>query len=93
MDDDYRDIPKNPLGFAVLALFCGVTGTFIAQVFTDHAYIAIGLGAVGLLVGGYAISLSNHYPGPDRMQFMLLAGVGLMTSVIAFMFGIIKTFP
>jgi len=92
MDDDYRDIPKNPLMFCVLALACGVIGTIIALVFTDYAYISIGLGGIGLFVGGYAISISNHYPGPSRMQFMLLAGVGLLTSMIAFMFGIIKTF-
>ncbi|MCL2317626.1 MAG: hypothetical protein FWC44_01020 [Methanomassiliicoccaceae archaeon] len=90
--DEYRDIPKNPLPFSLLALVCGVAGVFIAQVFIDHAYFAIGLGAIGLFVGGYAISIANHYPGPDRMQFMLLAGVGLMVSVLAFMFGIIKTF-
>ena len=92
MDDDYRDIPKNPLAYAVVSMVCGIAGAVIAQIFSDYAYIAIGLGGIGLFIGGYAISIASHYPGQDKMQFMVMAGVGLMTSVIAFMLGLIFTF-
>jgi CHASE2 domain-containing sensor protein len=89
LDDDYNDIPKNPAGYAIISLFCGVVGVFIAFQLKDFAIAAVALGAVGLFLGGFAISVANHFPGKDRLQFMLLAGVGLMASVIAFMFGLV----
>jgi len=88
MDDNYNEIPRNPFAFAMAALLCGVLGT--ALVFTSEVYIAsVIMGAAGMFVGGFAISLSNRNTSRDRIQYMLLAGAGIMTSVISFMFGFV----
>lgn len=92
LDDEYNDVPKNPAGYALVSMFCGIIGVVIAFQFKDLAIGSIILGAVGLFLGGFGISVANHHPGPDRVQFMLLAGVGLMASVIAFMVGMVNAF-
>ena len=87
--NDYNEVPKNPVAYALLSLFCGIIGVVIVFQLEDYAIAGIASGAVGLFIGGYAISVANHFPGQDRIQFILLAGVGLMASVIAFMLGIV----
>ncbi|MCL2333550.1 hypothetical protein [Candidatus Methanoplasma termitum] len=85
--DDYNDIPKNPLGYALTSLFCGIVGVAILFILRDYAIAAVALGGVGLVVGGYAIGVANHFPGRSRVQYMVLAGAGLIASVMAFMLG------
>lgn len=92
MYNDYDDIPKNPIGYCVLSLICGVVGTIIVFTFKDLSLVSAGLGAIGMIIGGYAIGVANHFPTQDRVQFMFLAGVGIMVSVIAFMFGFVYSF-
>ncbi|MCL1811569.1 MAG: hypothetical protein FWG41_05070 [Methanomassiliicoccaceae archaeon] len=90
MDDDYRDIPRNPVGYAILSLFCGVIGTVIVFRFSELSVASVVLGAVGMVIGGFAISLANHFPTKDRLQYIWLAGTGIMASVICFMFGFVN---
>jgi len=87
MYSEYDDIPRNPLVFCLIALFLGIAG--LALLFlADMAIIATGLGAVGLVAGGYSISKVNRGEESKRIQYMVLAGAGLMASVMAFMFGL-----
>ncbi|MDR1690506.1 MAG: hypothetical protein LBR42_01505 [Candidatus Methanoplasma sp.] len=86
--DDYNEIPRNPLWYGVLSMACGVIGTVIVFTLSEQAMISVILGAIGMLVGGFAINLSNHFPTNARTSFMGIAGVGIMTSVISFMFGL-----
>lgn len=88
MSDDYNEIPRNPAGYAIASLLCGVAGTVIVFNLEGQAIISVILGAVGMLVGGFAINLSNHFPTNDRVQFMILSGMGILSSVISFMFGL-----
>jgi hypothetical protein len=88
--DDYYDVPKNPVGYGILSLLCGVAGTVIAFTLEDLAIVSVILGAVGLVVGGYGINLSGRMPKNFRAQYMGWAAAGIMTSVIAFMFGFVN---
>jgi len=92
MYDGYDEIPKNPVGYCLLAIACGIVGVVIVFTAKDLALVSLGLGAIGMVVGGYAIGLSNHFPTKDRVQFMGLSAVGIMVSVIAFMFGFAYAF-
>lgn len=90
MNDEFDEIPRNPLGFALVSLLCGVIGAVIAFAFADLSMVAVILGAIGMVMGGFAINLSNHFPTNDRIMFMGLSAVGILTSVIAFMFGLVN---
>jgi hypothetical protein len=89
MSNDYDPVPRNPLGLSLLAMIVGIIGTVIAFRIQSLLIAAIILGAVGMIIGGYAVSLGNHTHTPDRLQYMLMAGVGIMTSVIAFIVGLV----
>jgi len=87
MYDEYNDIPRNPIIFCLVALFLGVGG-LAALFLADMVVISIGLGAVGMVVGGYSIGQANRGESSTRMQYMALAGAGIFTSVMAFMLGL-----
>ncbi len=88
MNDDYNEVPRNPAGYAIISLILGVIGTVIVFMFSEQAMISVIIGAIGMVLGGFAINLSNHFPTNDRVQFMALSGIGILTSVISFMFGL-----
>ena len=90
MDNNYGDIPRNPVGYGILSLFCGVLGTVIVFTASDYSAVSVALGAIGMVMGGFAFSLASRFPTDDRVQFMGLAAVGILTSVIAFMFGLVN---
>ena len=90
--DDLGYIPKSPVGYSLISLFCGIVGVVIAYQFTNIAIAAVALGAVGMFIGGYSFGLANRFPTRDRVQFMLMAAVGIMASVIAFMVGLVNAF-
>ena len=95
MDDDYYSYsgkpPRNPVVYGILSLVCGTVGTGLAF-YTDYFMIATILGAVGMVVGGFSVSIANHFPSKDRFQYMWFAVAGIMASVIAFMFGLVYWF-
>ncbi|MDR1954764.1 MAG: hypothetical protein LBP82_02280 [Candidatus Methanoplasma sp.] len=41
-----------------------------------------------MVAGGFTMSHANHFPTNDRLKYMGLAGAGILTSVMSFMFGI-----
>ncbi|MDR3075515.1 MAG: hypothetical protein LBU30_05720 [Candidatus Methanoplasma sp.] len=86
--DDYDDIPRNPVGYAALSLACGLAGVAIVLALSEQSMISVMLGAVGMVVGGFAINLGNHFPTDDRIKFMAISAAGILMSVMAFMFGL-----
>ncbi|MDR0508844.1 MAG: hypothetical protein LBG63_03340 [Candidatus Methanoplasma sp.] len=90
MYTDYDDVPRNPIMYGLITLVCGVAGTVIVFLLPDLSAAAAVLGAIGLALGGYAISVANRSPASNRVKYMAIAGAGIMTSVIAFMFGFVN---
>jgi hypothetical protein len=92
MDDNYYGTPRNPLGYALISLFCGIVGTAVVFGLPDLSIAAAVLGAAGMVIGGFAIGVANRHPSTDRIPLMLLAGAGVMMSVISFMLGFVHSF-
>jgi hypothetical protein len=90
LDDDYDRPPRNPVLYGMISLFCGIVGCGIVFFYSEYYYISIILGAVGMLLGGFSISIANHFPAREKYQYMWFAIVGVMASVICFMFGMVK---
>jgi hypothetical protein len=91
MDDDYYGTPKNPMTWGLIALLLGGIG--IVLIFaTDQYMIATFLGAAGMLVGGYAISVANKFSdiAAEKLPYMGLAAAGIFASVLAFMVGFVN---
>ena len=90
MYSDYDDVPRNPMGYVLLTLACGVLGMVIVFALSDLSLVAVILGAVGMVIGGFAINVANRFPTNDRIKYVAIAAVGIMTSVMAFMFGFVN---
>jgi len=93
MDDYYNRPPRNPVAYGLLSLVCGIFGVVSFYIF-DQPMVAAGLGAVGMVIGGFAINIASHFPLSDknRPQYMGFAATGIMASVIAFMLGFVNMF-
>ncbi|MDR2845674.1 MAG: hypothetical protein LBV63_00165 [Candidatus Methanoplasma sp.] len=85
--DEYGGAPRDPLGFCILALFIGALGLVVYFSMPDFNYISLGLGAVGLVIGAYALSYSNRVGGDRKLVHLIISGIGLVLSMISFMFG------
>ncbi len=87
--DDINVPQSNPMGKCIAALLCGLIG--VVLVFIDGmAAIGFAIGAIGLVLGGFAINIASKSTGNERMMLMAFAGLGIMLSVLAFMLGISK---
>jgi len=64
----------------VIAIVGHLVGVFI---------LAVVFGALGLLIGGFAMSRAYRDGGMNKNSYMGIAAVGLLLSVIAFMLGFI----
>ena len=89
MYDDYNGLPRNPMGFVLVSLVCGIIGTAVVFLLSDYSLLSAILGATGMVIGGFSISLAHHFPTKERMQYMGFAAAGIMMSVISFMFGFV----
>lgn len=87
-DLDAEMLPRNPMWVCVAAIICGAAGLCAAFAMDGMEMVAIVLGGIGMVIGGYSISLANHCPNDKRMMFMALAALGIMLTVLAFMFGL-----
>jgi|GEM_PF-509044 len=90
---DWRvDIPyvpekkPNAMLYCAAALAIGVVA--IALVFTVGGYGAVAAGAIGLVAGGYAVNVPRLLKSSNRTVLTIIAGIGLMLSMIAFMYGL-----
>jgi len=91
MYNEYDDLPRNPAGFCVISLLLGVIG-LISVFLLDNGIMGIILGGVGMVFGGYSITLANHTAQDLRMKYMMLAGAGQIASVLSFMIGLTLVF-
>jgi len=90
---DWRvDVPYIPekkstaLPYCVAAILIGAVAAILA--YANQAYIAAGLGAIGLVIGGYAINMPRLLNSSNKALLTAMAGVGLLLSIVAFMFGL-----
>lgn len=77
---------RNPMGICAVSLILGVIGVTL-DFAVDQRLIGMIVGAIGLMVGGYAINLANR-PSPNKTMYLVLSGLGLFLSVLAFMMGL-----
>ncbi len=91
---DWRtDIPyvperkPNATMFCALALVIGIAAAALC-IMEDTAIAAVVLGAVGMVLGGYAVNLPRLLGGDKKTLLTLIAGVGLMLSMVGFMLGL-----
>ncbi len=91
---DWRvDIPYIPerkrtaAPYCAAALAIGAVAIILALV-VKQGYAAAAVGAVGLVAGGYAINMPRILGGPSKAALTAVAGIGLMLSIVGFMFGL-----
>ncbi|MBR6037470.1 MAG: zinc ribbon domain-containing protein [Candidatus Methanomethylophilaceae archaeon] len=91
---DWRtDIPyvperkPNAAMFCALALVIGIAAAALC-IKDDTAIAAVVLGAAGMVLGGYAVNLPRLLGGDRKTLLTLIAGVGLMLSMVGFMLGL-----
>lgn len=80
-----RNKKRDPTMFAATALIAGVASLALWAV--GIQYGAIPLGAIGLFIGGYSITLCRLVEC-NRPLCMALSGIGLMTGILGFILGI-----
>lgn len=81
-----RAIP--PMYIALIGAALGIFA--VVAWFFEVFYAAIGLGAVGMIVGGYSMTFVRITDSEknDKMIVLVLTAVAICTSVIGFLFGI-----
>ncbi len=73
--------------FSIITLVVGIIA--IIPIIVDEAIIAaIVFGAVGLVLGGYSFNVPRLTQAENKAPLMIMSCVGMMLSVIAFMYGI-----
>ncbi len=90
---DWRvDIPYVPEKKPNALLYCGaalaVGVVAIVLAFTVKGYAAAAVGAIGLVAGGYAVNVPRLLNSDNKALLTIVAGIGLMLSMIAFMYGL-----
>ena len=82
-----KDKKRNPMMFAAVSIVLGVIAC--ATYFVDQMTVAVVVGAVGMLVGGYSVNLPRLLEGSNRAVCMVLSTIGLFASIIGFLFGFV----
>jgi hypothetical protein len=76
--------------FSYLALILGIAA-IIPIALNTAPIAAMVLGAIGLVVGGYSFNIPRLMDLPNKGLLMALSGIGLVLSVIAFIYGMYLT--
>ena len=85
--EDKKAVQCNPMGICAASLIVGIIS--VAIVFgTDMASAGFIIGAVGLVLGGYAINVANRSQDKNRMILLAFAAIGIFTSIFGFIFGL-----
>lgn len=86
MDQIYKgERNRNPLMFSAIVLVIGIIA--IAMHFAGMSSVAMVAGIVGMVGGGYSVNLPR-YIECNKSLCMALAGIGLMLSIVGFIFGL-----
>lgn len=78
---------RNPAVFTGLAIILGVVSVALAFIIGQGAG-ASAVGAVGMVLSGYAIGIPRHLECENKQLYMAMAGVGIALNVIGFMYGL-----
>jgi len=73
--------------FNVVALILGVIA-ILPIVFGFTPIVAVAFGALGLVMGGYSFNVPRLVNAPNKGILMALSAVGIVLSVVAFIYGI-----
>jgi hypothetical protein len=78
---------RNPLGISMLSFILGIMSVAMSLAVSQYIVGAI-IGAVGLIIGGYAVNYANRSRKDPRWKmFVAFAGIGLMLSMVGFIYG------
>ena len=72
--------------FSVIALILGIVA-IIPIVLNQMPIVAIVFGALGLVMGGYSFNVPRLVNAPNKGILMALSAIGIVLSVIAFIYG------
>jgi len=88
LDETYiPEIKINRSIFSVIALILGIVS--IIPIVMNTAYVAaVVLGAIGLVMGGYSFNVPRLMNAPNKGVMMAMSAIGLILSVIAFIYGL-----
>lgn len=81
------EMKVNRAIFSYIALIVGIIAV-IPIIIGDMLIISLILGAIGLVLGGYSFNASRLMNLPNKNLLLALGGIGLLLSVIAFMYGL-----
>jgi hypothetical protein len=86
-DDVFGRSARNPLGLCALSLIIGIIAFVMDFAMSQYIVGAIA-GAVGLMIGGYAVNYANRSrTNANWKAFLILSGIGLCLSMVAFIYG------
>lgn len=86
-------IPESKLDrsiFCYIALILGIVG-MIPVILQDIYIVSLIIGAIGLIVGGYAFNVPRLMDVKNRTLLIVISGIGLLLSVFAFIAGLYMT--
>lgn len=86
LDEDYR-VKRNPASYSVVAIVFGIVGLLLFFLLEDMGIVAIIIGGAGMMLGSYSINIASHSGIDNRKNLMILSGIGIFSSVLAFMLG------
>ncbi|MBR4504600.1 MAG: zinc ribbon domain-containing protein [Candidatus Methanomethylophilaceae archaeon] len=91
---DWRvDIPyvpekkTNAALYSAIALALGVIAAALCMM-DNLGYAAAAVGAVGMVVGGYAINVPRLLNSDNKAVLVTIAAIGLILSMVGFMLGL-----
>ena len=84
---DATDKKRNPMMFAGISLVLGIIAC--AAYFIDQSIVAVLVGAVGMVLGGYSVNLPRLLDDSNKTVCMVLSVIGLFASIIGFLFGFV----
>ena len=84
---EVKEKQRNPLAFSAVSFVLGLI-TMVLY-FVEQPVAAVVVGAVGMVLGGYSVNLPRFIPGSNKTLCMALAALGIMLSIIGFLFGLV----
>ncbi len=90
---DWRvDIPYVPERKTNASMYCAIAlalGVIASALYFMKWYVfAAAVGAIGMVVGGYAINVPRLLNSDNKAVLVTIAGVGLILSMVGFMLGL-----
>ena len=78
----------QPLYGVLISLAAGLMSVIFSLVVIYGWYIPVVLGAVGLMLGSYSLTVTRRTAPDNQMMLTVLAMAGMALSVVGFVYGI-----